>query len=112
MNHIYTGLKGEILAKKFLKRHKFKIIKTNYKTKMGEIDIIAQDSNYIVFVEVKTRSSKAFGRASEAVDKNKQRHIKNVAVEFLKKYQMLDCNVRFDVIEVYGEEINHIINAF
>lgn len=112
MKHIFTGLKGEILARKYLKAQKYKILEKNYKTTFGEIDIIALDNNYIVFVEVKARTSTKFGRASEAVDKNKQRHIKNVALGYLKINNLLNSNVRFDVIEVYDEEINHIKNAF
>ena len=112
MKHIITGLKGEILAQKYLKKQKYKIIEKNYKTRYGEIDIIALDKNYIVFIEVKTRVSTKFGRASEAVDSNKQRYIKNVALGYLKINDLLNSNVRFDVIEVYDEEINHIKNAF
>ena len=103
---------GEIKARRFLKKKKYKIIKNNYRTQFGEIDIIAVDKNYLVFVEVKTRTSTVYGSASQAVNQNKQRHIKNVALYFLKQNNLLESNVRFDVIEVYDNEINHIENAF
>lgn len=112
MKNLILGTKGEILAAKYLKKQNYKIVAKNYKNKLGEIDIIALDKNFIVFVEVKTRTSEKFGRASEAVDKNKQRHIRNVATSFLMSNGMLYDNVRFDVIEVYDQEINHIKNAF
>ena len=112
MKNIFTGLAGEIKARKFLKKKKYKLIETNYRTQFGEIDIIALDKNYLVFVEVKTRTTTVYGRASEAVNINKQKHIKNVALFYLKQNNLLESNVRFDVIEVYDNEINHIENAF
>ena len=66
------GRAGEKLAVDFLKKKGFKILKTNYKTVVGEIDIIAQDREYIVFIEVKTRSSDNYGLPREAVDRKKQ----------------------------------------
>jgi putative endonuclease len=112
MQHIILGMKGEILARKYLKQKKYKILKTNYKNKIGEIDIIAKDKDCVVFVEVKTRTSEKFGRASEAVDKHKQHKIRSVATVYLMKNKLIDGQVRFDVIEVYDEQINHIQNAF
>lgn len=105
-------MKGEILARKYLEQNNYKILKTNYKNKIGEIDIIAKDKNYVVFVEVKTRTSEKYGRASEAVDKHKQHKIRNVATVYLMQQKLLEGQVRFDVIEVYDESINHIKNAF
>ncbi len=66
------GRAGEKRAVVFLKKKGFKILKTNYKTVFGEIDIIAQDKDTIVFIEVKTRTSDNYGVPSEAVDKRKQ----------------------------------------
>ena len=54
------GKKGELIAANYLKKQKYKILETNYKNQIGEIDNIAKDKNYLVFVEVKTRISKAF----------------------------------------------------
>ena len=107
-----VGDKGEQIASNFLKKKKYKIICNNYRNKIGEIDIIAEQKDVLVFVEVKTRSSSAFGMPSEAVDSRKQEKIKKVAEVFLlnKKYQ--NKEIRFDVIEILEEEINHIENAF
>lgn len=112
MDHIVKGKKGEIIALDYLKNKGYKLIEKNHFTSIGEIDIIMYDQGYIVFVEVKTRSNKKYGRASEAVNKHKQLKIKQNATLYLKRKKMLDANVRFDVVEVYDDEINHIENAF
>lgn len=112
MKHIILGKTGESRAKKFLKKNKYKILHTNYKNVLGEIDIVAKQKNVLIFVEVKTRTSQKFGRASEAVGPRKQKKIRDVATLYLKQNKMLDNLVRFDVLEVYETQINHIINAF
>ena len=108
---------GESLAVDYLKNNKYTIIQTNYKNKIGEIDIIAKDKDVLVFIEVKTRSSIAFGLPKEAITKNKIFKIKNTAISYLKYKNLLDkISVRFDCIEVLGDnldsEINHIKNIF
>ena len=77
------GKTSEIIAANFLKKKGYKIITTNYKNKIGEIDIIAKDKKLIVFVEVKARSSKAFGHPLEAIDERKQFKIRQVAQLYL-----------------------------
>ena len=106
------GEKGEIITQKYLKKKHYRILETNYSTKFGEIDIIAEHGDTLVFVEVKTRTSKMFGNPCEAVTPYKQNKIRNVAKLYLmiKKQSERDC--RFDVIEVLDDEINHIENAF
>lgn len=106
------GRSGEKLAVKYLKKNKYEILATNYTTHVGEIDIIAKDKEYVVFVEVKTRTSDLFGMPSEAVNREKQRKYSKVAQEFLLKNGYTDRPCRFDVVEVINKEINHIINAF
>ncbi len=110
------GIEGEELAVKFLKKKGYSIIARNYKTHVGEIDIIAKDSNIIVFIEVKTRTNDSFGYPFEAVDKRKREKLKNLALLYLKK-QAHEYPVRFDVISIFrmdnGEkEIEHIKDAF
>lgn len=112
--HIY-GKKSEIIASQYLQKKGYKIIEQNYKNKIGEIDIIAQDKDYLVFVEVKARISCAFGDPLEAVNLKKQQKIRNVAQLYLMKTRKTNANCRFDVVTVLGEEdreINHIKNAF
>lgn len=96
------GEKGERLAVKFLKKKGYKIIKQNYKTPIGEIDIIARDRETLVFIEVKTRDSIVYGLPFEAVNRTKKRKIANVALLYLKRFkEMPPC--RFDVISIYYE---------
>lgn len=112
MKNIINGQIGEELATELLKKKSYKILQRNYKNILGEIDIIAKDKDYLIFVEVKFRNTRMFGRASEAVDKRKQHKIRQVALLYLKQKRQLESNVRFDVVEVYDNEINHIENAF
>ncbi|HDH06133.1 MAG TPA: YraN family protein [Nitrospirae bacterium] len=94
------GQRGEGLAVEFLKKKGYKIIKQNYKTRIGEIDIIADDGGTLVFVEVKTRESIAYGMPFEAVTRYKKRKIANVALLYLKKIKEVPpC--RFDVVSIY-----------
>lgn len=106
------GAIGELCAKKYLESKKYKILEQNYKNKLGEIDIIAMDKKTLVFVEVKERSTLAYGRPGEAVNICKQQKIRSVASLYLVKNNLHDSPCRFDVIEVLGGEINHIENAF
>ena len=112
MNKRKFGIIGEKMAQKYLKDNKYEIIENNYYTRNGEIDIIASKNNYIIFVEVKTRTNEKYGRASEAVTKIKKIHMKKSAAIFLKENNFSRFTIRFDVIEVYiinGKcKINHI----
>lgn len=112
------GKIGENLACQYLEKNNYKIIERNFRCRQGEIDIIACDKikNELVFVEVKTRSSLKYGRPSDAVEKVKQRHIKNVAQYYYYKKRIKDTAIRFDVIEVFlnnsNYKIEHIEQAF
>ncbi|MFZ7132082.1 MAG: YraN family protein [Eubacteriales bacterium] len=116
MSHIIVGKNGEAAAGFYLKKNKYRIRHTNYRCKIGEIDIVAQQRDNIIFVEVKTRKDNTFGYPSEAVTYYKQRKISKVALWYLQEYELFDYNVRFDVVEVWDEgdttAVHHIINAF
>lgn len=103
---------GEIKAGDYLKNKGYKILYTNYKNFIGEIDIIALKKSYLIFVEVKERETCAFGTPSEAVNFRKQNKIRKTAELFLCNYNNQYSGCRFDVIEILGDEINHIENAF
>lgn len=109
------GSKGEDIAAKFLKDKGCRIISRNFKTPIGEIDIIAEDKGALVFVEVKTRSDASFGYPFEAVTRRKREKIKKVALCYLKNCKKL-MPARFDIlsIEMDGDnaKIEHIIDAF
>lgn len=106
------GDAGEILAINFLKDKGYKILETNFKTKLGEIDIIALQNGVIVFVEVKSRATLMYGRPCEAVNERKQQKIRRVAEFYLMIKHKMECDVRFDVVEIVGDEINLTENAF
>ena len=109
------GKRSEIIATNFLKEKGYTIVEINYKNKIGEIDIIAKDQDYIVFVEVKARMSEAFGHPFEAIDERKQQKIHNVASIYLMKNKKYGTKCRFDAISILGlenPEIRHIIDAF
>ena len=113
------GRWGEILASEYLKKKRYEIIGMGYRTRFGEIDIIAQNRRYIVFAEVKLRKSASFAEAREFVDAGKQRRLAATAEMWLSQNET-ERQPRFDVIEIYapdGEktvspEIRHTENAF
>lgn len=107
------GANGEKNVVRYLKKRKYKIIKTNYRTPFGEADIVAAQKNLLVFVEVKTRSSVLHGMPGEAVDSVKRERYFKIAEYFVTVNQSY-CSyyIRFDVAEVLGDEINYIENAF
>ena len=108
-----VGRVGEKKAGEYLKKKGYQILKTNYKTSCGEIDLIAKDKeDNIVFIEVKTRSGDEFGAPSEAVNAKKREKYYKVASEYLQREKKLDSPCRFDVVEIENGQINHIINAF
>lgn len=87
-------------------------MQTNYKTHVGEIDVIGLDADTVVFVEVKTRLNDEFGAPSEAVTAKKREKYYKVATEYLMRNKLYDKPCRFDVIEIENGEINHISDAF
>lgn len=109
----FIGAEGEILAAKYLKKNKYKVIGAGYCSPYGEIDLIAEKDGFIVFIEVKARKNLDFGMPCESVTYSKQQKIIKTALQWLSKN---DCQLqpRFDVIEVYTDTktINHIDNAF
>ncbi len=110
------GEQGEALAIRHLKRAGYKIIETNYRTRLGEIDIIAKDKDTIVFVEVKTRTSVHFGSPKWAVTPQKQKKISMVALYYLKATEQSTARARFDVVALISNrdkpQVEIIKNAF
>lgn len=102
------GTEGEQRAVEFLAANNYTILKTNFRAgRIGEIDIIAKDAEYICFIEVKTRRSLCFGVPSEAVTLLKQEKIKLIAAIYLSNTGNTNKCVRFDVVEVLMESINY-----
>lgn len=112
----FLGSEGESIAVQFLKKQGYAIIAHNYRTRIGEIDIIAKDGDTFVFVEVKTRSNESFGAPYEAVNTAKRQKMKKVASLYLQK-QKKEFPARFDVISITCRQngqkaIRHIKDAF
>lgn len=112
MNKRKFGIIGEKIAQGYLKNNGYEIIETNFYTKVGEIDIICQKDNCIVFVEVKTRTSLEYGIPAMAVNSTKKQHIKRTAKIFIHLNRLYQYDIRFDVIEVLIKDgkckINHL----
>jgi len=113
------GREGEQAAIKFLKKNGYRIIEINFRTKAGEIDVIAEQEKILVFVEVKTRSGSRLGHPAEALTPHKQKKIASIASSFLAKHKIRDRECRFDVVSILGDpetpkswEIELIQDAF
>ncbi|MFH0826435.1 MAG: YraN family protein [Candidatus Omnitrophota bacterium] len=97
---VCLGQNGEDLAVGFLKENGYKILHRNFKTRLGEIDIIGMDQDTLCFIEVKTRNSLRCGEPQEAISSFKQRQMSKAALLFLKGHHLLDAKARFDVVSV------------
>lgn len=110
------GKKAEDLAARHLKRHGYKLITRNYRTKVGEIDIIAREGRTLVFIEVKARRSSRYGSPKAAVTARKQHQIAKAALWYLKETGQMQAKARFDVVAVNRQDreatIEIVRNAF
>ena len=110
-----TGAEGEAAAVKYLLSKGYEVLETNWRFGQEEIDIIARSKDFLVIVEVKTRSSKAFGEPEAFVNRAKQKHLIKAAGAYLEK-NGLDLEVRFDIASVMKQGDSYIVtlieNAF
>ena len=114
-----SGIWGEELAAKFLRKKGFRIVQTRYRSRYGEIDIIASKDRILAFVEVKMRKSDRYGQAMEFVDERKQARLITTASFYLSE-NPTKLQPRFDIIEIYAPNgvltskpiINHLEDAF
>ncbi len=111
------GACGEEVARGYLRRQGFAIVAQNYRCRSGEIDIIARRGGVLVFVEVKTRRSCAYGPPQLSVTPFKQRQLSKAALTYLSQNKLLNAPARFDVIAVMLQEdghcaVEHITDAF
>ncbi len=111
-NNRRIGNIAEKRALDFLINKGYSIIATNYQKQFGEIDIIAKKDTYIFFVEVKYRKDIKKGYPREAVSLKKQEKIKNTALCYIAENNLNNIDFSFDVIEIIGDNIIHIENAF
>ena len=113
-NKRIAGGLAENTAAGFLQSNGYRILERNFYSPFGEIDIIASDGSYTVFVEVKSRNSAEFGSPQDAVNSKKQKHMIKTAISYLKMHKLAGTDVRFDVIAIGpgSGEIEHIKAAF
>ncbi len=95
-----VGKLGETLAAEYLKNNGLSIIETNYRCTCGEIDIIAQEDDFIVFTEVRTKTGNLFGTPEESVSQSKKKHLIDTAYTYLDEKDKLQANWRIDFIAV------------
>lgn len=113
-SHI-TGKIGEKIAQEYLIKNDYEILVKNFRCKQGEIDIIANDKNELVFIEVKTRTNKKYGNPIDAVTYTKRKHIINTIKFYLYITKLENVFIRIDIIELLKKEdkiyIRHTKNA-
>lgn len=111
---IKSGREGELLAADFLTRKGFEIVERNYRHRHAEIDLIIRKDNWLIFVEVKARSSYAYGHPEESVDYRKVKTILEAAEHYIYEIDW-QGNVRYDIVSVKlgkNPEIVHLEDAF
>ena len=111
-NKRHIGGSYEKAAGYYLEQMGLRVLEYNYICRLGEIDLIAQDGEYLVFCEVKYRENDSQGSPLEAVDQKKQNKIFRCAMYYLTERKMGDVPCRFDVVGIQGSRITYIKNAF
>ena len=113
-----AGDRGEQLAGQYMEKLGFRVVRYNYRCRYGEIDLVLESKEYLVFLEVKLRKNDLFATGAEAVNARKQLKLRRAAEYYLQCHQT-NLNPRFDVLEIYAPDglkapmsFNHIENAF
>jgi len=111
------GQEGESAAEQYLRHKGYRIVARNLRSSVGELDLVAEDGQVLVFVEVKARRTDAFGGAIQAVHQRKQEKLIQLAAQYLARHHMKGRLCRFDVVLLQGtdavaSQIEHIQNAF
>jgi putative endonuclease len=105
-----VGQAGEALAIEHLQRLGYAIVATNWRTRHGEIDVVARDGATVVIVEVRTRRGAGFGTAGESVGPQKRRRLVRMAEAYLQQHAPR-ADARIDVVTIEGERVEHIVGA-
>lgn len=110
------GNKGEKIAAEYLEKQGFVIVCRNYRCLLGEIDLVAREGNYLVFVEVRTRYSKRFGSPAESITFQKEKRLRNLASYYIKNEVGRELPCRFDLVGIENQggsvKIEHIKGLF
>lgn len=106
------GKEAEIEAQRHLEKKGYRLLDSNYRTPLGEVDLVMEKGATVVFVEVRKRRSSGYGGAAESVTKKKQDRVGRAAMMYVKSKYLTGRNFRFDVVAVQGTVLTHIENAF
>ncbi|MBC8195985.1 MAG: YraN family protein [Acidimicrobiia bacterium] len=109
--HLALGRWGERVAERYYRRDGYRVLARNWRCGSGEIDLILERSGTVVFCEVKTRTSEAFGHPAEAVDQRRQGRLRQAAVEWIKA-DGRSGSIRFDVVAVLPGRVERLEGAF
>jgi putative endonuclease len=101
MESYQQGIKGEELAEKYLSQLGYEILEKNFRSQQGEIDLVAKEGGFLVFVEVKNYSYRSLGKPAAVIKKSKKESIIHAARYYLYKNRIKNVNCRFDVITIY-----------
>lgn len=112
MSTVETGRDAEDRAAAFLEERGFRVLERNFRTRSGELDLICEDGDCLVFVEVRSRASGDRGDALETVGIAKQRQIARIAQQYLDRRRPRHRDIRFDVVGITDGDIVHIADAF
>jgi putative endonuclease len=106
------GAAGEALAASWYEQHGYEVLERNWRCREGELDLVVRRGRTIVFCEVKTRSSTAFGAPAEAVTRDKRQRIRVLAAKWLEAGSIRPAQIRFDVVGVLDGDVEVIEGAF
>jgi putative endonuclease len=113
LDRISLGKAGEDCACRELERRGYAVLARRYRTRLGEIDIVAKDRETIVFVEVKARTSARYGAPAEAVTLHKQARVAAIAEDYLARYHLRHARCRFDVVAIsFGQRGQTVVEVF
>ncbi len=104
-----VGQKGEQAARDYLEQHGYSIIETNYRCRLGEIDIIARDGEMVVIVEVRTKTGLAFGRPEESINQEKARKLQRLALQYIQSNYHREVSSRIDLVAVMIEKSSGLV---
>jgi len=112
VNKKEQGQEGEGHARSFLEKAGYRFLAANTQTRYGEVDLVMEKGTTVVFVEVRVRGSNSYGSPAETVTKAKQKKVAKAAIAYAKEQGLTKRPLRFDVVAIEGNKINHIPNAF
>lgn len=106
------GDEAEGWAERHLEQKGYRLVERNFSTRLGEIDLIMEKKDTLIFVEVRERNSTQYGSPAETVTPRKQARIGKAALMFLKTHHLYNKNLRFDIVAIANGTVTHLENAF